>query len=170
MHVPEKLITQLSSLLAPEPSGIKNAKPVYGPTGADAKAGIDALDAAAKRAGVQSIKLDLGDLDILQRGVEGRILAQIRNAYDATDPATSFDDLDSAHRTALIDMAFYHGPAFGKVGKFHDLWSDITAGNWDGAAQRLNMFGNPRSRHEACIIHTGAPCVAPAPKKPFQTP
>jgi len=167
MHVPEKFITQVGPLLAPEPSGGKNAKPVYGPVGADANAIIHTADAAA---GPPRYELDLGELGILQRGVEGRILSQIRNAYNAAKPATSFDDLDSAHRTALIDMAFYHGSAFGKVGKFRDLWSDIVAGNWDGAAQRLNAFDAPRSKQEACIIQTGAPCVAPVKKWPSHTP
>jgi len=156
MNMPESFIEKVRPFLAPE--AIAGQKQGRGWTGRD-----------QARQQLKLPTLEQADIDMLQQAVDGRMVSGIRRNYNGANPKVAFDDLDPAHRTALIDMAFNRGAGFGyrKDGLYRDLWNDITAGNWDGVATRLdNDAGSfaARSRQQACILRTGAPCP-PAPGK-----
>ena len=157
MRMSEQFISQVSPFLAPEPGSIKEGGPVYGVTGKTAK-------------GLEKPLLNPDDIDKLQQAVDARMAKRTRNAYDAANPVVRFDDLDPAQRAALIDMGFNRGPRFGyrKDGLYKDLWADITAGNWDNVLARLDSDTSSfaaRSRQQACILRTGAPCSPSSGKR-----
>jgi hypothetical protein len=157
MNMPESFVEKVSPFLAPE-AAVKGGKS-RGMTGQD-----------LNNPGLKGPPLEQSDIDMLQQAVDGRMVSGIRRNYNGANPKVAFDDLDPAQRTALIDMAFNRGAGFGyrKDGLYRDLWNDITAGNWDSVATQLDNDASPfaaRSRQQACILRTGAPCPPTSGKR-----
>ena len=68
------------------------------------------------------------------------IIGGVATRYDTAAPGRSFAELPLEARTVIADVAYQYGPNLAQ--RVPNFWSDVTAGRWDSATQKLRAFGD----------------------------
>jgi LysM repeat protein len=86
------------------------------------------------------LHLTQDEANTLDRVVTQKTLAGVADRFNLAAPDNSFANLPPAARTVVADIAYQYGSNLAQ--RMPNFWSDVTAGRWDSAAQKLRNFGD----------------------------
>ncbi len=87
--------------------------------------------------------------------VQDAVQANLTGAYNNATPFANFDNLPPNTQTAIFDLAYQYGDGSNLAARTPNFWNQITTGDWQGAVNNLNNFGdgNPTRRQaEAALM------------------
>jgi LysM repeat protein len=102
------------------------------------------------------LHLTQDETNTLDRVVTQNTIGGVANRFNLASPGNSFANLPPAARTVVADVAYQYGSNLAQ--RLPNFWSDVTAGRWDSAAQKLRNFGDryPTRRNAEADLLQGA--------------